>query len=94
MKNKLTRGHRSNSHDDEFEDFLAEEEGLLAKPGQLHPMRWYCARCGESNETLVDPSAAFEQEYVEDCAVCCHPNMIFIKLDKASLRLTLRNELA
>ncbi len=83
----------SNSHDDEFEGFPEEDERLLAMPGQLHPARWSCARCGESNETLVDPSAGFEQEYVEDCAVCCRPNVIFIHIDKASLRLTLRNEL-
>lgn len=83
----------SNSHDDECEGFHEEDEGLLAKPGQLHPVRWYCARCGEINETLVDPSAGFEQEYVEDCAVCCRPNVIFINIDEESLRLTLRNEL-
>lgn len=79
--------------DDDFESFINEEEGLVAKPGQLNPMTWYCARCGEANETLVDPSAGLEQEYVEDCEVCCRPNVIFINIDEESLRLTLRNEL-
>ncbi len=79
--------------DDDFEDFINEEEGLLAKPGQLNPVTWYCARCSEANTTQVDPSAGFEQEYVEDCAVCCRPNVIFINIDDESLRLTLRNEL-
>ncbi|MDZ7269215.1 MAG: CPXCG motif-containing cysteine-rich protein [candidate division KSB1 bacterium] len=66
---------------------------MPATPGQLHPVTWYCTRCGEANETLVDPSAGLKQEYVEDCAVCCRPNVIFINIDAESLRLTLRNEL-
>ena len=79
--------------DDDFEDFINDEEGLPLKPGLLNPVAWYCARCGEANETSVDPSAGFEQEYVEDCTVCCRPNVIFINIDEESLRLTLRNEL-
>jgi len=31
-----------------------------------------CPYCGESYETIVDLSAG-SQRYVEDCAVCCKP---------------------
>ena len=35
-----------------------------------------CAGCGEWNETVVDESAGNRQAYVEDCQVCCKPNML------------------
>ena len=41
-----------------------------------------CASCGEENETLVDPSSGPRQSYVEDCAVCCRPNVITVIIDR------------
>ena len=32
----------------------------------------YCPSCGESIQLLVDCSIP-EQEYIEDCQVCCKP---------------------
>lgn len=43
-----------------------------------------CGYCGEENETFVDPSAGIEQSYVEDCSVCCRPNVITIFIDESS----------
>lgn len=37
-----------------------------------------CAGCGEWNETVVDESAGKRQDYVEDCQVCCKPNVLTI----------------
>lgn len=37
-----------------------------------------CAGCGEWNETVVDQSAGSSQNYVEDCQVCCRPNVLQI----------------
>ena len=37
-----------------------------------------CAGCGEWNETVVDESAGSRQSYVEDCQVCCKPNVLAI----------------
>jgi len=37
-----------------------------------------CAGCGEWNETSVDESAGTVQSYVEDCQVCCKPNLLRI----------------
>lgn len=40
-----------------------------------------CAGCGEWNETVVDESAGRKQRYVEDCQVCCKPNLLSIEWD-------------
>jgi len=32
-----------------------------------------CPHCGEPLETYPDPGGGEEQDYVEDCAVCCRP---------------------
>jgi hypothetical protein len=39
-----------------------------------------CPYCGESYETTVDLSAG-SQRYVEDCAVCCRPIEIALRVD-------------
>ncbi|HST28469.1 MAG TPA: CPXCG motif-containing cysteine-rich protein [Rudaea sp.] len=38
-----------------------------------------CPYCGESYETVVDASAG-SQNYVEDCAVCCRPIEIALRV--------------
>ena len=35
-----------------------------------------CPHCGEEVDTDPDPGGGNEQEYIEDCAVCCRPNRI------------------
>lgn len=40
-----------------------------------------CDRCGEEIVVPVDLSAGRDQTYVEDCPVCCHPNVIHIHVD-------------
>jgi Cysteine-rich CPXCG len=40
-----------------------------------------CAGCGEWNETTVDESAGSRQSYIEDCQVCCHPNVLRAEYD-------------
>ena len=32
-----------------------------------------CPYCGEPNEIGLDPGSGEQQEYVEDCQVCCRP---------------------
>jgi hypothetical protein len=43
-----------------------------------------CASCGEWNETTVDESSGSRQRYVEDCQVCCKPNVLHIEWDTAA----------
>jgi len=40
-----------------------------------------CAGCGEWNQTTVDESAGPKQSYVEDCQVCCKPNILNVRFD-------------
>lgn len=40
-----------------------------------------CAGCGQWNSTTVDESAGSRQNYVEDCQVCCKPNVLRIEYD-------------
>jgi hypothetical protein len=40
-----------------------------------------CAGCGEWNQTTVDESAGRSQSYIEDCQVCCKPNVLDIRVD-------------
>ena len=38
-----------------------------------------CPSCGEPVALEVDTSAGDEQEYVEDCAVCCRPMDVYVR---------------
>ena len=38
-----------------------------------------CPICGESIVIPLDASAGTDQQYVEDCPVCCHPNVIHVE---------------
>lgn len=40
-----------------------------------------CAGCGEWNETTLDESAGCSQTYVEDCQICCKPNLLRARYD-------------
>ena len=52
-----------------------------------------CAGCGEWNETVVDESGGSRQQYVEDCQVCCKPNVLRVEYDPASQELVIAAEL-
>jgi hypothetical protein len=52
-----------------------------------------CASCGEWNETTVDESAGRRQSYVEDCQVCCKPNVLRIEYDNSSGEFFITTEL-
>lgn len=51
-----------------------------------------CAVCGEENETLIDLSAGMVQSYVEDCAICCRPNILRIRVDGAAGTIIVESE--
>ncbi|MEX0678263.1 MAG: CPXCG motif-containing cysteine-rich protein [Pirellulales bacterium] len=52
---------------------------------------YICDSCGEEIVIPIDPSAGACQQYVEDCPVCCHPNVLWIELD-ASGDVHIRSE--
>jgi hypothetical protein len=41
---------------------------------------YVCDSCGEEIVIPIDVSAGESQEYVEDCPVCCRPNVIHVAL--------------
>ena len=40
-----------------------------------------CDACGEEIVIPLDLSAGESQEYVEDCPVCCRPNVIHVEVE-------------
>lgn len=51
-----------------------------------------CAYCGETNLTFVDLSARTQQSYVEDCQVCCQPNVLYLEIDEETLNIEINSE--
>jgi hypothetical protein len=52
-----------------------------------------CAGCGEWNEAPVDESAGRKQSYVQDCQVCCRPNVLQVSYDPGAQRFFITAEL-
>ena len=42
---------------------------------------YVCDSCGEEIVVPIDLSAGTSQEYVEDCPVCCRPNVVHVEVD-------------
>jgi len=40
-----------------------------------------CPYCGEINEIVLDPGSGTDQEYVEDCQVCCRAWRVLVSYD-------------
>jgi cysteine-rich CPXCG protein len=48
---------------------------------QLSNQHITCPYCGENIELVVDCSIP-DQEYIEDCEVCCRPISLFISINE------------
>ncbi len=44
--------------------------------------RYICDSCGEETVIPLDLSAGSYQSHVEDCPVCCHPNVVHVEIDE------------
>lgn len=42
---------------------------------------YICDNCGEEIVIPIDFTQGRSQEYVEDCPVCCAPNLIRVEID-------------
>lgn len=49
---------------------------------------YVCEACGEEIVIPLDPSAGSSQEYVEDCPVCCQPNVIHVEFLDGEARVS------
>lgn len=38
-----------------------------------------CPTCGESIVVPIDPTEGHDQQYTEDCPVCCNPNVLRVE---------------
>jgi hypothetical protein len=41
----------------------------------------FCPHCGEAVEIAIDPGSGANQQYVEDCEVCCRPWRVAVSYD-------------
>lgn len=59
------------------------EDGRFASASDnLDEASYICDACGEEVVIPIDLSAGEVQEYVEDCPVCCHANVIHVEIDE------------
>ena len=42
---------------------------------------YVCSACGEEIVIPIDLSQGRDQEYVEDCPVCCRPHVIRVRIE-------------
>ena len=61
--------------------------------GTIMNAGFQCAGCGKWNETTVDSSAGTRQEYIEDCQICCKPNLLRVSWDMSAAEYTISAEL-
>lgn len=57
----------------------------------LEAQCYQCPYCGEEVEAVLDLSAG-DQEYVEDCPVCCRPIVFDLRTDGRDWSLHVRTE--
>jgi len=49
-----------------------------------------CPYCGEQVELILDPGGGADQEYVEDCEVCCRPWQVHVRFRDSSPSVDVR----
>lgn len=87
-QNEALEGDSAELEDsEELEDSaeLEESEGLEESEEERSvedEADYVCGACGEAIVIPVDLSGGAEQEYVEDCPVCCRANVIQVHLDR------------
>lgn len=50
-------------------------------PHTTEDVSYICEGCGEEIVIPIDLSAGPHQQYVEDCPICCQPNVIHVEID-------------
>ncbi|MES2820386.1 MAG: CPXCG motif-containing cysteine-rich protein [Pseudomonadota bacterium] len=57
----------------------------------LETQDYHCPYCGEPVEAVLDLSGG-DQQYVEDCQVCCRPIVFDLRSDGVEWSLDVRTE--
>ncbi len=63
--------------DDNLEDEFPMGDGVADISAEVH-----CPYCGEPVEIALDPGSGSQQQYVEDCQVCCQPWRVAVSYDE------------
>ena len=63
----------------DFREDDAEEEFPLGDGTADTEAEVYCPWCGAPSVIALDPGSGAEQEYVEDCQVCCQPWRVTVR---------------
>lgn len=60
----------------EDDDHDSAEEGFIDDEAS-----YVCQACGEDIVIPIDVLAGSQQEYVEDCPVCCRPHVLTVRIE-------------
>lgn len=63
--------------DDDDDESDGDEDGVADLSGVVS-----CPYCGESVEIALDPGSGANQQYIEDCQVCCRPWLVSVSYDE------------
>jgi hypothetical protein len=64
------------SFDDDADDLKLDDDSLFQTEADVT-----CPYCGEGVQITLDPDGGEEQEYVQDCEVCCRPWRVHVAYD-------------
>ncbi len=71
------------SDDDDDDVFLSAGEDDESENGDLDSeAEVACPYCGEVVTISLDPGSGDDQEYVEDCEICCRPWNVHVHYDE------------
>ena len=76
---------------DEFSDPLGDDVELGDGTSDT-PVEVPCPYCGEPSHIHGDPAGGTDQEYVEDCEVCCRPMEIRVRYTAGTPYVEVRTE--
>jgi hypothetical protein len=62
---------------DDDEDDDVDGDGVADLSGVVN-----CPYCGESVEITLDPGSGANQQYIEDCHVCCRPWLVSVSYEE------------
>ena len=71
-----------------YEDQGPEEPAALDTEADVT-----CPHCGATVSLTLDPAGGRAQDYVEDCQVCCQPNVLTVRWDGSAQEFTITSEL-
>jgi hypothetical protein len=80
MEGSVRETNGNGDHDYHESEALEEEFPLGDGTADLDAVI-ECPYCGESIELTLDPGSGSQQDYVEDCEVCCQPWQVSVRYD-------------